>query len=84
MANIVYALFSTWVTPTVQLERGQVWDAGDPVVRSHPDWFTDDPAKLEAEGLIRRSGPQVHTPEPPPVVEQATRAPGEKRNPKRG
>jgi hypothetical protein len=70
MGQPVYSTFSTWVTPTVQLQRGEIWDSDDPVVTSHPDWFTDDP---EAHGLLRRSGPA-------PVTEAATADPGEKRN----
>lgn len=84
MAEYVYATFSTWVTPTVQMHKGEIWDASDPVVRSHPDWFTDSP-----EQFARRSGPIVEeaTDNPPlepkadkrPAVESATAAPGERR-----
>lgn len=52
-----------------QLTEGDLWDADDPVVREHPDWFSDD-----LEPIIRRSVPKVESP-----VEQATAAPGEKR-----
>lgn len=79
--KIVYAQFSTWVTPTVQVHRGEVWAADDPVVASHPDWFTDDPTEF-----TRHSGARPDTAAMPatPSVEQATAAPGERRNLKRG
>jgi hypothetical protein len=76
---VVYATFSTWVTPTVQIQRGEIWDPDDPVVQSHPDWFTSDPT-----GLMRRSDPPSIAPMTEPAVEQATAAPGEKRSVKRG
>jgi hypothetical protein len=71
MGKTVFATFSTWVTPTVHLNRGEAWDADDPVVRSHPDWFTSD-----ASEFARRSDAPYGE---PAAVEQATAAPGEKR-----
>jgi hypothetical protein len=73
---VVYATFSTWVTPTVQIERGEIWDADDPVVASHPDWFTDDPT-----AFARRSAADVYNADNAHSgrVEQATAVPGEKR-----
>lgn len=95
MASYVYATFSTWVTPTVAINRGEVWDASDPVVKAHPDWFTDDP-----RSILRRSGPdQGEDVEDGKAeskgrgsagrttsgkVEQATAAPGEKRSGRSG
>lgn len=73
MGKPVYATFSTWVTPTVHLNRGEVWDSDDPVVLSHPDWFSDD-----AEPFLRRSSDGSYSGSP--TVEQATAAPGEKRD----
>jgi hypothetical protein len=83
MSGRVWALFSTWVTPTVMVQRGDVWDASDPVVTSHPDWFTADP---EAHGFVKGSGetPEPVTPERAPDVESATAAPGERRTRTRG
>lgn len=80
MSNIVYAVFTAWATQTVKVNKGEVWDANDPVVRKHPSWFTNDPAQF-----IRRSGTHVVTQanaEDMHLVsgaEQATAAPGEKR-----
>lgn len=82
MSGHVFATFSTWVTPTVQVQKGEVWDADDPVVRSHPDWFTTD-----ASAFTRRSDMDTATANRPmpgsmrtaAPVEQATAAPGEKR-----
>lgn len=73
MSNIVYATFSTWVTPTVQVARGEIWDSSDPVVKSHPDWFTTDPT-----AFVRRSSADVYT-AGSPGAEAATAEPGEKR-----
>lgn len=70
--NVVYATTDSWITPTVLTRRGEVWAADDPVVAQHPDAFTDDP---DQAGVVRRSGPA-----PAPVVEQATAAPGERRD----
>lgn len=66
----VRATFSHWVTPTVYVREGDLWDADDPVVASHPDWFEVAPEPKRAA-----------RPEPP--VEQATAAPGEKRTTRR-
>lgn len=57
--------------------KGSHWPADDPVVRSHPEWFSEDP----------RYGMAFS--EPPdgwdsPVVETATANPGERRNTRRG
>ncbi len=71
--KVVFATFSTWVTPTVAINRGEAWDADDPVVRSHPDWFTDQPPD------VRRSSDQSTEESAEAPVEQATAAPGEKR-----
>lgn len=84
-ARVVYATFSTWVTPTVQVERGQIWDADDAVVKSHPDWFTSDPSEFmqssdsytaTKEGALlpeKKSAPKAV------AVESATATPGDKR-----
>lgn len=77
---VVYATFSTWVTPTVQVERGEIWDSADPVVTSHPDWFTSDPAQF-----ARKSSAAVYTQSnaevaPNRIAEAATVEPDEKRS----
>jgi hypothetical protein len=72
---VVYATFSTWVTPTVQVEKGQMWDDSDPVVRSHPDWFTSDPAEF-----VRHSGSYTAATASQVGPEAATANPGEKRS----
>ena len=52
----------------VNLREGDVWAADDPIVRFHPDLFSAEPP---APSFPRRTVA---------VVEQATAAPGEKRN----
>lgn len=72
---VVYATFSTWVTPTVQVEKGQMWDPEDPVVTSHPDWFTDDPSQFVRRSQVYSSA-SVNAAGP----ESATAGLGEKRS----
>jgi len=72
---VVYATFSTWVTPTVQVEKGQMWDDSDPVVRSHPDWFTADPT-----AFVRHSGSYTAASAEQVGPEAAVTPPGEKRS----
>lgn len=55
------------------VRRGQHWPVEDRVVREKPDAFSDDPRY----GLAY-STPPAEMADPP--VEQATAAPGEKRN----
>lgn len=59
----------------VTLTAGEAWDAEDPLVRSHPTLFSDQPT------AVRGTGPSGVTERP---VEQATAAPGEKRATRRG
>lgn len=82
---VVYVQTSQWVTPTVFLNKGEIWDAEDPLVRAAPNWFTDDPY---AAKLVRTSTPEqlpvVPDPKPAPkVVEEATAEPGTTRRFKR-
>lgn len=49
----------------VVIRRGEAWDADDPIVRANPSLFSDDPGRARVSVLRE-------------VVEQATRAPGEK------
>lgn len=60
----------------VVVHKGQHWWAEDPVVKTHPGLFADDPRY----GLTY-TVPPPEMAEPP--VEQATAAPGEKRTTKR-
>ena len=75
---IVFAL-STCVTTDpatgliVRISEGEPWAAGDPFVKARPDLFGAQPER------IRRTVPAA-----PPVIEQASKAPGEKRTTKRG
>lgn len=57
------------------VRAGSFWWADCPMVREHPDLFTDAPP--ESEILPRNWKPSY-------VVEQATAAPGEKRTSTRG
>ncbi len=77
MGKPVFATTDTWVDQEVKLQRGQIWDDEDPIVREHPDHFTDDP---HAHGLVRHSGttPPTRT-DSAKAAETATAAPGEKR-----
>jgi hypothetical protein len=54
------------------LRENDPWDADDPLVKARPGLFSDDPVKV------------MRTVHAAPVVEQATRAPGERRNTRRG
>ena len=79
--DVVYAKHSAQViTPDGgrhMVYGGQHWPADDPVVLASPDVFTPDPRY----GLAY-SAPPPEMADPP--VEQATAAPGEKRNVRRG
>lgn len=52
------------------VQAGQHWPADDPLVRARPDLFSEDP----------RHGLSFSVPPDDPSVEQATAAPGERRN----
>jgi hypothetical protein len=76
----VFAVSDGFIDPTVQLRRGEAWDDEDPIVREHPEHFTDDPY---GHGLLRHSG-GAHPVRTPDAVEAATAAPGERRTRTRG
>ena len=58
-----------WKGQTLRLVANSVWRANDPLVLAHPEMFADSPEMVESSaGAIYRG------------VEQATAAPGEKRN----
>ena len=71
--NLVYAKATVWVSSSVQLREGEAWYADDPLVKRRPDLFTDTPrivrTTLSRQQIAEREAP----------VEQATRAPGERR-----
>lgn len=56
----------------IHLHAGEVWAADDPFVLAQPHFFGPSPA-------VRRTAPA-----PAPPIEQATRAPGERRGATRG
>jgi hypothetical protein len=66
MPNVVRALINAHVSPTVQLHEGDLWIASDPIVKAHPEWFSDD-----LEAIANRTTP--------PEVVTATANPGERR-----
>lgn len=77
--EIVYATGTRHVGTGV-VHKGSHWPADDPVVKAHPDLFSDDPRY----GLSYSAQPEGwDAPEGHPV-EQATKAPGEKRPTRRG
>lgn len=51
---------------TFYVEEGDAWDADDPIVKAHPELFSDTPVTVHSSFGKR-------------TVEQATAAPGEKR-----
>jgi hypothetical protein len=74
---IVFALVTCSTTNPntgliVRVSEGEPWAANDPFVKARSDLFGAQPEK------IRRTVPMV------PIVEQASKAPGEKRTTKRG
>jgi len=53
------------------IRKGEAWDANDPIVKANPSLFTADAGK--ARTTVRRE-----------VVEQKTKAPGERSRVRRG
>jgi hypothetical protein len=72
MANVVYAVETATVAlrtgDTFTIHRGQKYSTALQVVREQPGFFSDDPQTGMEDG----------------PVEQATSAPGERRNVRRG
>jgi hypothetical protein len=64
----------------VGIQQGTHWPADDPVVKANPDMFSDDPR----HGMLFSRPLQADDYPDAPVVEQATAAPGERRNVRRG
>ena len=74
--SIVVALTNATVAGVsrpVVIRKGEAWDADDPIVTANPSLFTADPGK--ARTTVQRA---------PEVVEQSTRAPGERSQVRRG
>ena len=68
--RLVYATSTTSITNAhgvaFYLNQGEAWDADDPLVQLHPNFFTEIPVFAKtSRGPVR--------------VEQATAAPGERR-----
>jgi hypothetical protein len=76
--QLVYAKATVWVTSSVQTREGEAWYADDPLVKTHADLFTDTP-KIVRTTLSRREIAERDA----AAVEQATRAPGERRTTRR-
>ncbi len=72
MSGIVVALNDSMVgngtRQPVVIRRGEAWNADDPIVKAYPSLFTADASKARTTVL--------RTPEQ--IVEQKTKAPGEK------
>ena len=67
MEGFVYARFTAHVSPAITIIAGEVWRADAPLVRAHPDWFSDDfGAMARTDGAL-------------PVIEEATAEPGARR-----
>lgn len=64
--EVVYAVYTAWVSDNVVIHEDEAWPADHPIVREFPDAFTD----VVPESIRRGQAP----------VEQATAAPGERRN----
>lgn len=73
-SKLVFATASAVVLGGRQVVVGEAWHADDELVKQFPSLFTDD------DRFVRSSGPRkVESAEKQAPVEQATKAPGEKR-----
>lgn len=83
MTNFVFAMGTDSVHlpsgATVRVQRGAMVPDTDPLVRARPDLFSDDPRY--APNLLATEVPAEFRDDVP--VEQATAAPGERRNTRR-
>ncbi len=79
--NIVFALSTTTVAAGdgrhVIINQGEHWPASDPVVKAYPGLFIADPRYGLRISTPLKEDEDAGKPETP--VEQATKAPGEKR-----
>lgn len=77
--KIVYAVTTAQVGYQM-VHSGTHWDAEDPVVRSQPSLFSEDPRYgLQSSTRVARAPDAPQLPDEPPV-EAMTAAPGEKRS----
>lgn len=78
--DVVYAMVTAPVEVSPGLggmvQKGSHWPADDPVVRAHPEYFSAD-ARYGLNYSVEPAGWDA-------PVEQATKAPGEKRQTRRG
>jgi len=90
--QIVFATTTTTVSTgpgshTV-VHEGEHWYAADPIVQAHPGLFTDDPRHGLCSSVAvpddGEDGGVASASQPQAPVEQATKAPGEKRTTRRG
>ena len=58
MSRYVRALYTSHITPTVQIVEGELWAADDPFVVAHPQCFDTN-----LEVIARRTGPAPVDPE---------------------
>lgn len=85
----VYARVTTTLpTPNgimVSVQEGTHWSDEDPVVRAHPDAFSDDPrhGMLFSHPLSPGDYPGAEEPPLPARIEHATATPGDLRNVRR-
>lgn len=84
--KIVFATTSATVSAGpgnhISVLAGEHWPASDPVVKAHPGLFTDDPRHGLRISVPLEEATDAGKQEAP--VEQATKAPGEKRPTRRG
>lgn len=80
MIKAVYATETVRITTEsgapVLVQKGSHWPADDPIVRDNPQLFSEDPRW----GMVYTRPPEGYD----APIEQATAAPGEKRNTRRG
>jgi hypothetical protein len=83
--DIVYArreeVINTERGGTLTVPFGSHWNADDPLVIARPDLFSDDPNVGLASSVHTERPPRVFV--GPGAVEQATAAPGERRQTRR-
>lgn len=51
--EVVFATSNTWITQDVMTTEGEAWDANDPIVKAHRQFFTDDPKYAHRSGPLR-------------------------------
>jgi hypothetical protein len=80
----VFAKYETWISSTVMLNKGEAWDAEDPIVRTHPEAFQDFPPDVRTS-IPGKPGNLLPWGERVRIVEDASADPGRVRTvPKSG